>query len=76
MAKSKTRDFFAWSNDEVELQMKVTYEYKAMQGASDCIRVAVPPQPPLGGTTDSVNRQEQEALNNQTKVCHIQPNNK
>ena len=28
MAKSKTRDFFVWTDDEVELLLKVTHEYK------------------------------------------------
>ncbi|XP_029924236.1 uncharacterized protein LOC115371188 [Myripristis murdjan] len=28
MAKSRSRDFFAWTDDEVELLLKVTHEYK------------------------------------------------
>ena len=33
MAKSKIRDFFSWSDDEVELLLKVTQEYKAAMAA-------------------------------------------
>ena len=31
MAKSKTKYFFVWTNDEVELLLKVTHEYKALK---------------------------------------------
>lgn len=31
MAKIKTRDFFAWTDDEVELLLKITHEYKAVK---------------------------------------------
>ncbi|XP_062267323.1 uncharacterized protein LOC133973462 [Platichthys flesus] len=33
MAKSKIRDFFSWSDDEVELLLKVTQEYKLAMAA-------------------------------------------
>lgn len=30
MAESKTRDFFAWTNNEVQGLLKVTHKYKAV----------------------------------------------
>ena len=33
MAKSKIRDFFVWTDDEVELLLKITHEYKALKAA-------------------------------------------
>lgn len=35
MAKRKTRDFFAWTDDEVELLLKVTHEYKMAMAAKN-----------------------------------------
>ena len=35
MAKIKTRDFFVWTDDEVELLLKVTHEYKALKAAEN-----------------------------------------
>uniref|UniRef100_UPI003AAD429B uncharacterized protein n=1 Tax=Centroberyx gerrardi TaxID=166262 RepID=UPI003AAD429B len=35
MAKSTTRDFFAWTDDEAELLLKVTHEYKAVKAAEN-----------------------------------------
>ena len=39
MAKSKTRDFFVWTDDEVELLLKVTHEYKALKVAENRLGV-------------------------------------
>lgn len=33
IVKSKTTDFFAWTNDEVELLLKVTHEYQVFKVA-------------------------------------------
>ncbi|XP_071386264.1 uncharacterized protein [Centroberyx affinis] len=33
MAKSMTREFFAWTDDEVELLLNVTHQYKAIKAA-------------------------------------------
>lgn len=35
MVKSKTRDFFAWTDDEVKLLLKVTHEYKVIMTAEN-----------------------------------------
>ncbi|XP_056152437.1 uncharacterized protein LOC130126821 [Lampris incognitus] len=35
MRKSKVRGFFAWTDDEVELLLKVTHEYKAVKAAEN-----------------------------------------
>ncbi|KAK9538689.1 hypothetical protein VZT92_003846 [Zoarces viviparus] len=35
MAKRGTRDFFAWTDDEVELLLKVTHEYKVVNAAQN-----------------------------------------
>ncbi|XP_075954322.1 uncharacterized protein LOC142956561 [Anarhichas minor] len=35
MAKRGTRDFFAWTDDEVELLLKVTHEYKMVKAAQN-----------------------------------------
>lgn len=31
MAKGRTRDFLAWADKEVELLLKLTYEYKVVK---------------------------------------------
>ncbi|XP_056152290.1 uncharacterized protein LOC130126700 [Lampris incognitus] len=35
MAKRKTREFFVWTDDEVELLLKITHEYKAVKAAEN-----------------------------------------
>ena len=35
MAKSETRDFSVWTDDEVELLLKVTHEYKVLKAVEN-----------------------------------------